>query len=56
MKNEGSPVDWMLALPLYHFLKGQSEPFGEPGTSVMWERDMNLGLSVVKQKVNKLEK
>ena len=56
MKTEGSPIEWMLALPLYHFLKEQSEPFGEPELTVLWERELIIGLKSAQQKANKLEK
>jgi hypothetical protein len=40
----------MLALPLYHFLRGQTEPFGEPELTIKWEREQDLGLKTVQQK------
>ena len=56
MKEEGFPTDWMLALPLYHFLKEQSEPFGERELTVDWAREQNLGLKSAQQKAEKLQK
>ena len=55
-KNGGSPIEWMLALPLYHFLKEQSEPFGEPELNIVWEREQSLGLKSVQQKSNSMER
>ena len=54
-KDGGSPIEWMLALPLYHFLKGQTEPFGEPELTIKWEREQDLGLKSVQQKSNSLD-
>ena len=56
MKSEGSAIDWLLALPLYHFLKEQSEPFGEPELTIIWEREQNLGLKNAQLKASKTEK
>jgi hypothetical protein len=59
LRDEGSPIEWMLALPLYHFLKEQSKPFGKPilTTCAEWESDVvNLGLNSAKQKAKKLGK
>ena len=55
---EVSPIEWMLALPLYHFLKKQSEPFGELNltTVTVWEKEQDLGLKSAQQKTKKLEK
>ena len=55
IRDGGSPIEWMLALPLYHFLKKQSEPFGEPGLSVVWEMEQSLGLKSVQQKSHSME-
>ena len=30
LKRKLQNVEWLLALPLYHFLKGSCEPFGKP--------------------------
>ena len=56
IKEEVSPIEWILALPLYHFLKEQSEPFGGPDISVMWEREQSLGLKSVQYKATSLDK
>ena len=55
INNEGSPVEWMLALPLYHFLKERSEPFGEPELTITWERELSLGLKSVQQKAKSMK-
>jgi hypothetical protein len=52
MKDDGSPIEWMLSLPLYHFLKQQLEPYGEAELEVRWERDLHLGLNSVKRKAS----
>jgi hypothetical protein len=51
--NNGSPVEWMLSLPLYHFLKQQSEPYGEVELDICWERDLHLGLKNAKSKASR---
>ncbi len=56
MKSDGSAIDWLLALPLYHFLREQSEPFGEPELTIIWEREQSLGLKSGQLKANKTEK
>ena len=56
MKNDGSPIEWMLSLPLYHFLKQQSEPYGEAKLDIHWERDFNLGLKSARRKASNLER
>ena len=56
IKSKESPIEWMLALPLYHFLKEQSEPFGESEINVKWEREQSLGLKNAQQNSYKLEK
>jgi hypothetical protein len=56
MKNDGSPVEWMLSLPLYHFLKEQSEPYGEAELKILWERDLHLGLNSAKRKASNSER
>lgn len=30
LKQKPQNVEWLLALPLYHFLKGSCQPFGKP--------------------------
>ena len=56
MKDDGSPIEWMLSLPLHHFLKQQSEPYGEAELDVVWERDLALGLRSARKKARNLEK
>ena len=56
MKNDGSLIEWMQSLPLYHFLKQQSEPFGEIELTVAWEKDLELGLRDAKQKASNSER
>lgn len=53
---EVSPIEWMLALPLYHFLKKQSEPFGELDLTTVREREQGLDLKIAQQKTKKLKK
>ena len=56
MKDDGSPIEWMLSLPLYHFLKQQSEPYGEAGSKTSWEWDLHLGLNSAKRKASNSER
>ena len=53
---DGSPIEWMLSLPLYHFLKRQSEPFGEPELTVAWERELAVGLKSAQEKSSTKER
>jgi hypothetical protein len=53
IKSDGSPVEWMLSLPLYHFLKQQSQPYGEAELDICWERDLHLGLNDAKSKASR---
>lgn len=53
---ETSLDEWMCALPLCHFLKKQSCPFGEQETCIDWERDISHGLDAAKKKAAKLDK
>ena len=53
---EISPIDWMQTLPLGHFLKKQSEPFGKLDINIVWKTDLHPGFTCVKHKVDKLEK
>ena len=54
--SEGDPVDWMKALPLCHFLKKQSEPFGKQDMKISTKGEEEHGLNAAKQKVVKIEK
>ena len=56
MKDGGSPIEWMLSLPLYHFLKQQSEPYGEAELEIHWEWDLHLGLNSAKRKASNSER
>ena len=47
---------WMVVLPISHFVKQQSEPFGKEETIISWDRDHDFGLDAAKQKALKAEK
>ena len=53
---ETSLDEWLFALPLCHFLKKQSCPFGKQETKIDWERDERHGLTAAKNKAAKLDK
>lgn len=55
MKNV-SPLEWMKALPLHHFLAGASKPYGRIDISADFATDHNLGLFRVKSRIENMER
>lgn len=54
IKFEDLPYPWLDIVPLYHFLKKNSQPFtalGDP-TKIAWNVDEKLGLMNVKRGIN----
>ena len=50
------PSEWLMALPLYHFLTGLSTPYEVVHVSINVEKDDKLGLDHIKRKADKMEK
>lgn len=51
--------DWLLALPLYHFLKGVSNPFcalEEQPDEIPWTEDELIGMKLIREKAAKSER
>ena len=47
-------TEWLLALPLYHFLKGFSEPYEKPvmdPTKIIFNQEWELDLDEFKRKM-----
>jgi hypothetical protein len=56
---KGFAIEWLLAIPLYHFLAGISEPYGKTklGFQLDWSSyNIMLGLVPVSAKAQKEEK
>ena len=54
--SDGDPVHWMKALPLCHFLKDQSEPFGKQDMTISMEREEEHGLKLARIKAARIDK
>jgi hypothetical protein len=53
IKFEGLPSPWLDIVPLYHFLKGYSQPFtGLDPAKIAWNVDEKLGLEKVKRGIS----
>ena len=53
LKHRPQNVEWLLALPLYHFLKGSCEPFGKLEMNperIGWEEE-GLDIQEIRYKV-----
>ena len=53
---DGQPSEWLMALPLYHFLSSLSKPYEMVHTSVNVEMDNKLGITHVKKKADQMER
>ena len=54
LKKKPQSVEWLLALPLYHFLKGSCQPFGKPEMNpekIGWEQEEDLDIWEIRDKV-----
>ena len=54
LKQRPQSVEWLLALPLYHFLKGSCQPFGNPEMNpekIGWGQEEDLKIWEMRGKV-----
>ena len=54
LKKKLQSVEWLLALPLYHFLKGNCQPFGKPEMNpekIDWGQEEDLDIWEIRDKV-----